>query len=114
VNCGLNLYSRAAEGFTPEAADAAEVFAREAFRSLCLAVRIAGLTDHAAHLTSALESRTVIDLAAGIIMGQNRCSQTTAVKILKDASNSRNMKLHQVAAHVVSTTSDETSTTHFD
>lgn len=114
ANCGLNLYSSAADGFTPEAAHAAEVFAREASRSLRLAVRIAGLSDQAAHLTSALESRTVIDLAAGIIMGQNKCSQTTAMSILKKASSSRNMKLRQVAAQVVFTASNETPITHFD
>jgi GAF domain-containing protein len=114
ANCGLNLYSSAADGFTPEAAQAAEVFAREASRSLRLAVRIAGLSDQAAHLTSALESRTVIDLAAGIIMGQNKCSQTTAMKILKAASSTRNVKLRHVAAQVVATASDETPTTHFD
>ncbi|MCU1631432.1 MAG: response regulator receiver protein [Micrococcaceae bacterium] len=98
ADCGLNLYSSAADGFTPEAARAVEVFAREASRSLRLAVRIARLSDQAAHLTSALESRTVINLAAGIVMGQNRCGQTTAMSILRAASNSRNMKLRDIAA----------------
>ncbi|MEC5201086.1 hypothetical protein RCH21_003342 [Arthrobacter sp. PL16] len=114
ANCGLNLYSTSTDGFGSEAAQAAEAFAREASRSLRLAVRIARLSDQAAHLTSALESRTVIDLAAGIIMGQNKCSQTAAMKILTAASNSRNMKLRHIAAQIVSTASDETPTTHFD
>ncbi|RJT82911.1 ANTAR domain-containing protein [Arthrobacter cheniae] len=61
-----------------------------------------------------MESRTVINLATGIVMGQNRCSQTTAMNILIAASNSRNMKLRDIAAHVVSTASDEPPTTHFD
>ncbi|WP_268878036.1 ANTAR domain-containing protein [Arthrobacter cheniae] len=72
------------------------------------------MSDQAAHLTSVLESRTVINLAAGIVMGQNRCSQTTAMSILWAASNSRNMKLRDIAARVVSTASDEPPTTHFD
>jgi hypothetical protein len=114
ANCGLNLYSTSADGFSPEAARAAEAFAREASRSLRLAVRIARLSDQAAHLTSALESRTVIDLAAGIIMGQNKCSQTAAMRILTAASNSRNIKLRHIAAQVVSTASDEAPITHFD
>ncbi|RJT81797.1 ANTAR domain-containing protein [Arthrobacter cheniae] len=114
ANCALNLYSSAADGFPPEAVRAAEAFARDASKSLRLAVRIAHLSDQAAHLTSALESRTVINLAAGIVMGQNRCSQTTAMNILIAASNSRNIKLRDIAANVVSIASDETPTTHFD
>ncbi|WP_424991742.1 ANTAR domain-containing protein [Nesterenkonia salmonea] len=38
-----------------------------------------------------MESRTTIDLAAGIIIGQNRCSQEEAIAILKKASNHRNL-----------------------
>ncbi|MHA7279883.1 GAF and ANTAR domain-containing protein [Arthrobacter sp. MDT2-2] len=114
ADCALNLYSNTVDGFTPEAAAAAEVFAREASRSLRLAVRIAHLSDKETHLSAALESRTVIDLAAGIIMGQNRCSQAKAMQILKAASSGRNIKLRDIAARVVATTSDETPTTHFE
>ncbi|WP_241521697.1 GAF and ANTAR domain-containing protein [Arthrobacter pityocampae] len=94
AQCALNLYSNAPDAFTPEAARAAEAFAREASRSLRTAVRIAHLSDTQAHLSAALESRTIIDLAAGIIMGQN-------------------LKLRDIAARVVSTTSNEPPTTHF-
>ena len=49
-----------------------------------------------------MQHRTVIDLAVGIIMGQNRCgSQEEAVAILKTASNHRNMKLRDLAAELV-------------
>jgi GAF domain-containing protein len=114
ADCALNLYSSTANGFTPEAAEAASDFAREASRSLRLAVRIAHLSDKEAHLSAALESRTTIDLAVGIIMGQNKCSQSTAMNILKAASNSRNQKVRTVAERIIATTSDETPTTHFD
>ena len=62
-----------------------------------------------------MKSRTTIDLAAGVIMAQNRCSQATAMAILKNASSARNVKLRDVAATVVaSVSSDATVTTHFD
>jgi putative methionine-R-sulfoxide reductase with GAF domain len=112
--CGLNLYSGTVNGFSPDAIRAAEVFAREASRSLRLAVRMATLSDKQAHLSAALESRTIIDLAAGIIMGQNKCSQSAAIAILKDAASRRQMKLRDLAAHMVSTVSDEVPVTHFD
>jgi hypothetical protein len=114
ADCGLNLYSGTMDGFTPGAIRAAEVFASEASRSLRLAVRMAALSDREAHLSAALKSRTIIDLAAGIIMGQSKCSQSAAVTILKTAASRRNMKLRQLAADIVSTVSDEVPVTHFD
>ncbi len=98
---GLNLYSPAPDAFDATAIHTAEIFAREASRSLRLAVRIARLTDARENLRAATESRTIIDLAVGIIMGQNACSQEVAMTILKAASNARNIKLRDVAAAVV-------------
>jgi AmiR/NasT family two-component response regulator len=57
----------------------------------------------------------MIDLAAGAIMAQNRCSQETAMKIMKIASSTRNVKLRDVAASIVaSITEDPKILTHFD
>jgi transcriptional regulator with GAF, ATPase, and Fis domain len=114
AHCALNLYSSIPDAFTPEAVGAAEAFAREASTFLRLVLRIAHLSDSDTHLSAALESRTVIDLAAGIIMGQNKCSQARAIQILKAASSGRNIKLRDIAARVVATTSTETPVTHFD
>lgn len=48
-------------------------------------------------------------------MGQNRCSQETAMAILKRASSTRNIKLRDVAATVVASVTDNpTVTMHFD
>jgi AmiR/NasT family two-component response regulator len=48
-------------------------------------------------------------------MAQNRCSQETAIKILKNASNTRNVKLLDIAASVVASLSqDPRVRTHFD
>lgn len=115
AKAGLNLYSTQAHGFTGNDIDRAEQFAIHANTSLRLALRIAQLTDARNDLSTAMKSRTTIDLAAGVIMAQNRCSQATAMAILKNASSARNVKLRDVAATVVaSVSSDTTVTTHFD
>lgn len=46
-------------------------------------------------------SRTVIKLAAGIITGQNRCTQEESIRSLRDASSHRNVKLRDIAAELV-------------
>jgi AmiR/NasT family two-component response regulator len=80
-----------------------------------LAVRISGLAETKNNLAAALESLTTIDLAACAIMSQNRCNQETAMRILKIASSTRNIKLRDVAASVVAAISgDQTTRTHFD
>ena len=112
---GLNLYSAEPHAFTEEAIGTAETYARQASKALRLAVRIAHLSEARNNLSAAMQSRTVIDLAVGVIIGQNRCSQDEAFRILHNASNTRNMKLRDVAAAVVETASRNTSiSTHFE
>ncbi len=65
------------------------------------AVRIAALTDTAHNLRAAMQSRTTINPAAGIVMAQNGCSHEAAIDILMKASSIRNIKLREVAAAVV-------------
>ena len=62
-----------------------------------------------------MQSRTAIDIATGVIMAQNRCSQEVALKVLKTASSLRNMKLRDVAASVAASVSGDTAiSTYFD
>jgi GAF domain-containing protein len=110
----LNFYAPAADAFGAGSIDAAQKFAWEASQGLRLAVRVAHLTDAGQNLTTAMQSRTTIDLAVGIIMGQNRSSQEQAMMILKAASSARNMKLRDVAAAVVRSVNAKEPTTHFD
>ncbi|MHA7210473.1 ANTAR domain-containing protein [Arthrobacter sp. MDT1-65] len=66
-------------------------------------------------MRTAMESRTTIDLAVGVIMGQNRCSQDEAIKILRAASSGRNVKLRDLASNVlVSLGQTGPVRTHFD
>lgn len=88
-------------------------FAAAAAKPLRLALLLDAQTAKAANLQAALESRTVVDLAAGIIMGQNGCTQQAAIDILRSVSNSRNIKIRNVAAGVVAAVSDRVDT-HFD
>jgi GAF domain-containing protein len=110
----VTYYSRQPGAFPQEKVDLAERFAEEASTPLRLAIRLARLTDRAEHLAAAMESRTTIDLAAGVIMSQNRCSQDEAIEILRAASTARNMKLRDLALNVLTSTVDAPVTTHFD
>ena len=78
----LNLYSHRARGFGPAEQREAQWFAGEASRALDLAVRLAHDTEVTAQLREALSSRTVIDQAIGILMGQSRCDADAAFAVL--------------------------------
>lgn len=115
ADAGLNLYAGWANGFSGEAIDRAEHYAMRASKALNLSVRMAHLTEARDNLKAAMESRTTIDLAVGIVMGQNRCSQEAAFKILKNASSTRNVKLREVAATIVASVNrDREIETPFD
>lgn len=115
AEAGLNMYSTRSHGFSGEDIENVESYAYHASKALRLAVRISQLAETKNHLIAAMESRTVIDLAAGAIMAQNRCSQESALKVLKIASSSRNVKLRDIAASVVASLSDDPRVqTHFD
>ncbi|MBD7996680.1 GAF and ANTAR domain-containing protein [Arthrobacter sp. Sa2CUA1] len=109
----LCTYSPRPHLFAPQVLRRVEKVADEASRTLRLALRIDAHLHRARNLQAALESRTVVDLAVGIIMGQNGCSQQAAVEILRSVSNTRNVKIRSVAAGVVAAVSERVST-HFD
>lgn len=82
--------------------------------ALRLAVRLARRRDSEVDLRAALQSRTVIDLAVGVIMGQNRCSQDEAVTMLKTASNHRKVTLRELATQLVASVSSAPARTVFE
>ncbi|MCQ1957187.1 ANTAR domain-containing protein [Arthrobacter sp. zg-Y826] len=109
----LSCYSVRINAFGPGEIAGVRAVAAETAKVLRLALQIDAQANRAANLQAALESRTVVDLAAGIIMGQNGCSQQAAIDILRSVSNSRNIKIRNVAAGVVAAVSDRVNT-HFD
>jgi hypothetical protein len=113
AKAGLNLYSDQANAFDATAVEHAVSYVSQASKGMRLAVRLAQHSETAANLKAALDSRTVIDTAVGIIIGQNRCSQEEAINLLKSASSTRNVKLRDVAQAIVESAGGGQLKTHF-
>jgi GAF domain-containing protein len=114
-SAALNIYSSAVLGFSGADIARAERFGEQSAKTLRLELRLTQLRDAKEDLEAAMKSRTAIDIAVGVIMAQNRCSQAAAMAILRRASNSRNIKLRDVAAGVIQSISpDPQLHTHFD
>lgn len=107
----LNFYSPRTEAFSNDDVEHAHQFAVDASRALLLALRISQLSDSRDDLAAAMQSRTIIDIAIGAIMAQNRCGREAAFKILRNTSNNRNMKIRDVAAAVVASIAGDTDMT---
>ena len=101
ANGVTNLYSRQPNGFSDLDVLTAENFVSNASRSIQLALSMARLKGVHDDLLAAMQSRTIIDMAVGVVMAQNGSSQDEAISILTRASNSRNVKLREVASTVV-------------
>lgn len=114
AQAGLNVYSATPHDFDPGTVDSIVLEVEQASNALRLAVRMAHDRESHRDLRAAMEHRTVIDLAVGMIMGQNRCSQDEAVALLKTASNHRNMKLRELAAELVASVGSGPVTSSFE
>lgn len=114
AQAALNFFAPATGLFTEETVREAERFADVAGRAVRLAVRVGTAEAAADDLAAAMSSRTAINLACGIIMGQNRCSQAEAMSILMKVSSHRNQKLRDVAEEMVLKISGEEPATYFD
>ncbi|WP_461163199.1 GAF and ANTAR domain-containing protein [Arthrobacter sp. R4-81] len=110
----LNFFAVDTGIFNEDIVAEAQRFADVAGRALRLGVRIAAAELKAQDLSAALDSRTVIDLARGVIMAQNRCTADEAFEILRRVSSNRNEKLHDVAGGVISGITGTTGKTHFE
>jgi len=110
----LNCYSPYRGPVARPVKEALLDFTSTAARALVLAVEIQRQKEQAADLAAALESRTAIDLATGVIMAQTGCDQKHAVEIMIKASANRNEKLRDVALGVLERFNGGSPTTHFD
>ena len=91
---------------SPEAFDDAAVavwgaLAVRAAKVMRLAVRLDSAKGLNRDLLQAMRSRTVINLATGILMAQSRCSQSEAFELLAKVSNTRNVKLRVIAEEIL-------------
>ena len=92
----------------------ARSFTDLASRGLRLALELHSASTRASDLQSALESRTSIDIACGVIMAQNRCSYNDAIAIISKASSHRNIKLRKVAEGILANLPGGAPNTHFE
>jgi hypothetical protein len=91
---GLNLYSSHPYAVTAETRQIGVLFAN-------LAAVALGWTRQAQSLTEALESRTTIGRATGILMERYRLDPDRAFGFMVRTSQTGNIKLHDVAAGIV-------------
>lgn len=113
-SAALNFFADQPGVFSEHVIGRAEAFAHLAGRALRLALRIADAQNLADDLSAAMQNRTTIDLACGVIMAQNRCSQDEAIALLTKASSHRNQKLRDVAADVLARVNGSSVSTHFE
>ena len=99
----LNLFSKAARGFTEADEETAGLFSEQAAVACTNAEvywRTYSLTEN---LREALESRDVIGQAKGILMARRGCTSEAAFEALRKTSMRRNVKLRDIADEVVYT-----------
>lgn len=97
----LNLYATERAAFDEPARRHAMAFTDQATAALAVILRQADQTLLHQQLTDAMASRSVIDQALGVLMGQQRCTATEAFALLRQASQHRNRKLRDVAVEII-------------
>jgi GAF domain-containing protein len=97
----LNLYADGPVHPSEDLLARAETLSANVAGALALAQRLAEQHQSISDLNVALESRSTIDQAMGILMAQQRCNASSAFNLLVAASQNRNMKLRDVAANIV-------------
>jgi GAF domain-containing protein len=114
ASAALGFFAAAPGAFTEDIVKDAELFGEVAGRALRLGLRIAAAELQTKDLTAALGHRAAIDMARGIIMAQNRCTGEKAFEILRSVSNTRHVKLHDVALEVIAGVAEAPGAPHFE
>jgi len=97
----LNMYSQSAATFTAESISAAEAFAGYAAFALANTIDYHDALDMVTHMRTAMDSRSVIDQAKGVIMGRERCNAEEAFVVLSRLSQRTHVKLRTIAERIV-------------
>lgn len=98
----LNLYGYdRPHAFSDTDRQRGATFAAQASTALTIAIRLAKQSELADQLQEALKSRSTIDQAMGVLMGQQRCDAETAFSLLRTHSQNNNRKLRDVAADII-------------
>jgi hypothetical protein len=92
----INLYWREPRVFVADDTAFTDIFARHAALALSASLEIAGLN-------VALDGRKLIGQAQGILMERHDLNDTQAFEVLRRYSQDHNLKLREVAEHLVAT-----------
>lgn len=103
----LNLYATSPAAFTEAARRHAVAFTTQGATALSVILRQADQALLHQQLTDAMASRSVIDQALGVLMGQQRYTASEAFALLRQASQNRNRKLRDVAAKIITQVTGE-------
>jgi GAF domain-containing protein len=97
----LNLYSQQEDAFDDRSVSLGETLAARASVVLLNASRFEEATRLADQLQEALKSRAVIDQAKGVLMEREKISADEAFDRLKSLSQRSNLKVRDLATHLV-------------
>ena len=110
----LNVYAGTVDAFNEEAIAAITQEVVATSTALRLALRLAKHQDTETDLAAAMSSRTAIDVAVGILIGQQHCTQSEAFDLLAGAAARRGMKVRDLATELVESTTGQAPVTHFN
>lgn len=99
----INLFSARVRGFSESDVERTQAFADQAATSLTLLLRQADTAWLDQQLREALATRAVIDQALGILMGARKITSREAFEHLRQASQSTNRRLSDIATDVITT-----------
>jgi hypothetical protein len=103
ASASLSFYSLRPHGFGRDAIASAHALAADASKGLRLVIRIASLRETEQNLRTVMAARPPIDIAVGVIIGQEHCSEDVALEWLFRASRTRNVSIRDLAAEIVAT-----------
>jgi GAF domain-containing protein len=103
LSAGLNVYARAPRAFTDEDRSALAAFAGYAGAALANLDALQDARDLAGNLQKAMEFRSVIEQAKGILIERHRLTAEQAFRLLTESSMHTNRKVRDVAGDLVLT-----------
>ena len=101
----LNLYAEVEDAFSEQDQRLGELFATQAAFVLANSQAYWDARTLGENLEQAMKSRDTIEQAKGIIMATMHCDEHEAIRLLKEQSQSQNIKLRDVAAELVNNAS---------
>jgi GAF domain-containing protein len=105
----MNFYSRLERGFPGEVVASAAPFAAQAAIALANAQAYWDATQLSARLSEAMEFRSIIEQAKGVLMSSQGCTADEAFQILVAGSQRENVKVRDLAQRIVARTSRRTA-----